>query len=158
MFTSGSVVAEGKWAFAASVLLCACVGTPVWAALGGGVDSVNHDELSLHATRRVATHTGYAVHELSLNSGTVVREFVTPSGTVFGIAWQGPVKPDLNQLLGEHFPRMVAAGQSPHGDHRSLKLHAPDLVVESGGKMRAFAGRAYLPALLPATVSAGDIR
>jgi hypothetical protein len=93
-----------------------------------------------------------------LNSGTVVREFAVSSGKVFAVTWQGPVKPDLSQLLGPHFNRLVAAGPSPHSDHRSLRLQAPDIVIESGGRMRAFAGRAYLPALVPDSVNLGGIR
>src|ERR1039458_677209 len=89
-------------ALAASALLCAGVGValPTQATLGGTVDTVQGDVLDMHATRRVAMHAGYVVHELTLASGTVVREFVGPSGVVFGVAWQGPIKPDLNQLLG----------------------------------------------------------
>jgi hypothetical protein len=143
-----------------SVLLCASVALSQasWAALGGAFETVQTDASHMHATRRVAGHAGYEVHELALGSGTVVREFVAPSGAVFGVAWQGPFKPDLNQLLGAHFPRLVAAGHSPHGDHRTLQVHAADLVIESGGRMRALAGRAYLPALVPAGVAIGDIR
>ena len=33
-----------------------------------------------------------------------------------------------------------------------------DLVIESGGKMRSFAGHAYLPAIVPANVYASEIR
>jgi Protein of unknown function (DUF2844) len=143
-----------------SVLFCACVAMSQtgWAALGGTLATVRADEVHMHATRSVADHAGYEVHELVLGSGTVVREFASPAGRVFGVAWQGPFKPDLNQLLGEHFPRLVAAGQGPRRDHRALKVQAGDLVIESDGRMRAFAGRAYLPALVPATVSLDDIR
>jgi len=129
-----------------------------WATLGGTRDTVQADEVQMRATRRIASHTGYEVHALTLDSGTVVKEFVAPSGTVFAVAWQGPFKPDLNKLLGEHFSRLVAAGRQPHGDHRMLSVHAADLVIESGGRMRGFAGRAYLPALMPATASVEDIR
>jgi hypothetical protein len=132
--------------------------TAASAALGGTLQSVQADQAHLNATRRMASPTGYDVHELTLASGTVVREYVTASGTVFGVAWQGPVKPDLNQLLGTSFARVVAAGQTPHGGHRRLAIHAPDLVVDSGGRMRNFAGRAYLPGVLPASVSTGDIQ
>jgi hypothetical protein len=126
--------------------------------LGGSSDTVQTDEAQMRAARRLASHTGHDVHELVLGSGTVVREFVGPTGVVFAVTWQGPIKPDLNQLLGAYFPRLVAAGQSPHGDHRSLSLQAADLVIESGGRMRGFAGRAYLPALVPAGVDVGEIR
>jgi hypothetical protein len=143
-----------------AIVFCVCAGLPLagQAALGGTIDSVHSDELQMHALRSVANRSAYDVHELVLNSGTVVREFVAPSGAVFGVAWQGPFKPDLNQLLGASFPRMVAAGRSPHASHRMLNVHAADLVIDSGGRMRSFAGRAYLPALLPANVSVGDIR
>jgi hypothetical protein len=140
------------------VALVACECLPAAAALGGAVTTVQSDVQTMRATRRVATHTGYDVHELTLASGTVVREFVGPAGTVFGVAWQGPIKPDLERLLGAGFPRLVAAARVPHGDHRSLAVRDPDLVVESGGRMRNFAGRAYLPGLVPPSVSLADIR
>ena len=142
------------------LLLCAAAGSSqaAWAALGGTLDTAQAGNAPLRETRRVASHDGYEVHETVLASGTVVREFTGPTGLVFAVTWQGPIKPDLNQLLGIHFSRLVVAGESPHADHRSLRLRDADLVIESVGKMRAFAGRAYLPAMLPAGVAAGDIR
>ena len=134
------------------------VSQAAWAALGATADTVSTDQARMHATRRLDSHPGYEVHELTLGSGTAIREFVAPSGVVFGVAWQGPVKPDLGVLLGEHFGRLDAAARSPHRDHRMLTVNAADLVIESSGKMRAFAGRAYLPDLLPAGVAAGDIQ
>ncbi len=131
----------------------------VRATLGGLPSPDDRSERSIkHASRLVLTRSGYDLRQLTLDSGTVVREFVGPSGRVFGVAWQGPFKPDLNLLLGEHFPRFVAAGQKPHGDHRMLRVREPDLVIESGGKMRGFAGHAYLPAMVPANVSVDEIR
>jgi len=141
-------------------VLCAAAALPQpgWASLGGSLDTVEADAAHMKATRRVASRPGYQVHEIVLGSGTVVREFSGPSGTVFGVAWNGPFKPDLSQLLAEFFPRFVTAGKTPHGDHRTLRVNDADLVIDSGGRMRAFAGRAYLPALVPATVSVDDIR
>jgi hypothetical protein len=43
------------------------------------------------------------------------------------------------------------------GLHRSLRVALPELIVESGGHLRAYAGRAYLPALVPAGVPAADL-
>ncbi len=140
-------------------MLSGIVITPsAFAALGGTLETVQADRAQMRATLRLASHTGYQVHELVLASGTAVREYATAAGQVFGVAWQGPVKPDLSQLLGASFPRLVAAGQLPHAGHRLLTLQAPDLVIESSGGMRNFSGMAYLPALLPATVAPGDIR
>jgi hypothetical protein len=38
-----------------------------------------------------------------------------------------------------------------------LRVALPGLIVESGGHLRAYAGRAYLPALVPAGVPAADL-
>jgi hypothetical protein len=43
------------------------------------------------------------VHRLQLPSGTSVREYADAGGTVFAVAWDGPTKPDLNQLPGQYF-------------------------------------------------------
>jgi hypothetical protein len=140
--------------------LCLCLSLPLAsrAALGGSVDTVRADQSTLHASRRVADYSGYQVHELTLSSGTVAREYVTPSGTVFAVVWQGPYQPNLDQLLGVHFARLVEAAKAPHRDHRRLAMHAPDLVIDSGGRMRNFAGRAYLPTLVPSSLALADIR
>lgn len=131
---------------------------PSFASLGGQADTVQSDTIKLQATRHVAVKTLYQVHELELSSGTVVREYLSPNGTVFGVAWRGPFKPNLNQLLGNYFDRFVAAGQLRHADHRMLRLNDSDLVIESAGRMRAFEGRGYLPALIPAGVSVNEIQ
>ena len=131
---------------------------PAWATLGGTLAPPQAAAPPLRSTLRAASHAGYQVQETVLASGTVVREFAALDGKVFAVAWQGPFKPDLQQLLGASFPRLVAAGERPHGDHRSLRVNASDLVIESGGRMRASAGRAYLPALVPATVSLAEIQ
>jgi hypothetical protein len=39
-----------------------------------------------------------------------------------------------------------------------MRVEQPGLVVESNGRMRAFYGRAWDPALLPANFSVADIR
>ena len=142
------------------VVFCAslALSPPSGAALGGNVASVQSDQVQMRATRQLANRAGFEVHELALASGTVVREFASTTGTVFAVAWQGPTQPDLRQLLGEHFPRLAVADPGAHRDHRALTLRYPDLVIESGGKMRSFAGRAYLPALVPAGLAVGDIR
>jgi hypothetical protein len=142
------------------LLSCAifALAQPAWAALGGTLETIQTDQLQMRAARRVSSRADYTGHELTLASGTVVREYVDATGTVFAVAWQGPFKPDLRQLLGTHFSSFVAAGQGPHSDHRMLKTHSADLVIESGGKMRAFTGRAYLPKLVPPNLSITDIR
>ena len=48
--------------------------------------------------------------------------------------------------------------QTPPELRRALRLALPDLVIESGGHMRAYRGRAYLPARVPDGVSTADLK
>lgn len=90
-----------------------------------------------------------------------MREYAGPSGRVFAVAWQSAVLPDLKQLLGSHFEefRQAAAQAQKHRVGRGpLIIHQPGLVVEMGGHMRSFAGRAYLPDQLPTDIHEEQIR
>jgi hypothetical protein len=64
----------------------------------------------------------------------------------------------LRQTLGQYFDNFVTAAQAKHADHHHLQIQRSDLVVQAGGHMRAFSGRAYLPQAVPAGVSIGDLR
>lgn len=142
-------------------LMAAALGsaTPALAALGGDVSSVEADRASLKGALTGFTTVGaYGVHELTTTSGVHVREYVA-GGKVFAVSWQGPVIPDLRQVLGAYYATYAQAAAAPHaGSHRHLKVEQPGLVVESNGHMRAFYGRAWDPALLPANFSVADIR
>jgi hypothetical protein len=133
------------------LVLCA---TPARATLGEPLASVAVAQTQLRAaSAKVAQRATHRLHESTLESGTVVREFTDASGIVFAVAWQGPFKPNLQVLLGSHFSRLVAAGKQPHRDHRRLAVRDTDLVIESNGRMRAFNGVAYLPSRVPAGFS-----
>jgi len=130
---------------------------PAFAELGGDEASVETDQLHMQAMRRIARASAYSVHEIQAPTGSVVREFVSPAGKVFAVAWEGPVLPDLQQVLGPYFDRLAQARNNRNG-RGPLVIHEPGLVVHSGGHMRAFVGRAYLPDLLPAGVEVESIR
>ena len=140
-----------------AAILAAMAALPVQAALGESVASVETDRLQASGTLRVLPSTAYTVHELHVPSGTVVREFVSPAGTVFGVAWQGPSMPDLRQVLGTYFDRYVEAA-SQRKTRGPVTIEQPGLVVQSGGHMRAFVGKAYIPQALPPGVTADSIR
>lgn len=130
-----------------------------FAALGGNVSSIQDDQTHIAATRQITQTAAYTVHELRSPAGMVVREYES-SGKVFAIAWQSPSLPDLSQLLGSHFQEFERAAelQARPGGHAPMIVHLPDLVVESGGHMRGFVGRAYLPGNVPANVRSADLR
>jgi hypothetical protein len=128
---------------------------PAHAALGGDRGSVHSDRLAWDASHSRSALNGATVHTLALANGVTVREFVDASGQVFGVAWEGPVQPDFARLLGSFF---VLYQDAVRQQRRGVSLQSADLVIESGGMMRAFSGRAYLPAAVPAGLTSQDIR
>jgi hypothetical protein len=143
---------------AGGVLIAALTPCIAAAALGEPEASVQTDALQLHGSINVTEHSGFRLHELQLPSGTKVREFAAADGKVFAVAWNGPAPPNLRQMLGSFFDSFVTAARPKRTDHRHLQVKTPDLVVQSGGHMRAFAGRAYLPAAVPSGVDLGEVR
>ncbi|MBF0457672.1 MAG: DUF2844 domain-containing protein [Nitrospirae bacterium] len=126
----------------------------VSATIGGSVDSVEADRKALSGANqpvRQMVFDGYTVAEIK-SGQTAIHEFISPEGIVFGIAWSGPVHPDLTQLLGSyHDEYIIALTQTPrkHGKRHSRIETASGLVVERWGHMRSLKGRAYVPDLIP---------
>ena len=130
------------------------------ATLGGNLESIETDNAQMKAKgARVSANAAYTVYEATLPGGTLIRQYVSIGGTVFAVAWSGAFKPDMRQLLGAHFDTMVARqAQIAHaGQARSL-IKESDLVIESGGRMRDYFGRAYLPLEVPVGVSSQEIQ
>jgi len=136
---------------AASVLLLLGHSATVSAHLGGDLSSVAADAHAMHASVRSTPLVSYEVHEFQGSAGLTVREYVASTGTVFALSWSGAVAPDLQQLLGQHFPSYAAAvaGLRHAGLQRALRVAAGELVVEFSGHPRSYFGHAYLPAALP---------
>jgi hypothetical protein len=142
---------------AASIILLGA--TPIWAALGKPAASVADDQKRLGGDVHTLTSAaGFAVHEISAADGTVVREYVSPAGEVFGVSWRGATRPNLVDLLGDHYPAFRDAPRPPGHRRGPLVVRTDHLVVEMGGHMRDFHGRAYLPDHLPASVSSDAVR
>src|SRR6202451_168485 len=88
-----------------------CFSSVCGATLGGSSGSIDSDQAQMQGTRRKITAELYTVHEIQAATGTVVREFVSPEGTVFAVAWHGPRVPDLRQLMGSYFEQYAQAAQ-----------------------------------------------
>jgi hypothetical protein len=145
----------------AIALLLLLLPLPALAALGGDISSVQEDQAQMKGTLKTTQATSYTLHEIKGAAGTVVREYVSPDGEVFGVAWQGPAIPNLQQILGSYFQTFSEAAQAQRTAHRSrgpLNIQQPGLVVESNGHARSFSGRAYDPGKLPQGVTANEIR
>ena len=148
------------WA-AGVVLVTLAFCLPASAELGGYADSVQVDQARMKASLKVKQATGYTVHEITTPNKLVVREFVGPDGHVFGVAWRGPVVPDLSQLLGSFYGQysdQMKTEKHVYAGHRPVDMRQPRLVVQGGGHMLAHFGRAYVPDLLPEGVKTDAIQ
>jgi hypothetical protein len=133
---------------------------PVRAALGGDTASVASDADALQGVIHSTPLQQYDIRDIASGNGMRLREFQNRSGVVFAVVWSGPAMPDLQKLLGasyQTYTTALAAANHP-GLKRPLRIATSDLVVESEGHMRAYTGRAYLPALIPAGTSPADLR
>ena len=115
------------------------------------------------ALRSVGGGAGRVVSYVDDN-GTTINAYVgSATGTVFAYTWQGPAQPNVEALLGRYAADWRSAAAALHATGRNglhaARVDGAQVVVETaGGHMRAYAGRAWLPAALPAGVSAGDLQ
>jgi Protein of unknown function (DUF2844) len=135
--------------------VCACA--PALAALGGDAASVEADRASVKGALRVTEGVDYAVHEINTAAGLQIHEYLAPNGRVFAVSWRGPTRPDLGQLLGGYAQQLAQGAREPHYNHHHLSIQTPEVVVQSSGRTRAFSGRAWAPALMPANFSPNDL-
>jgi hypothetical protein len=146
------VIGRRAIASAAAVLLVAA--GPGRAALGGDETSIQADRIRLKGAVSTRQMPQFAMHDIAPPGGASVRQYVSPAGKVFAVAWQGPAMPDLRQLLGPHFDRYVAAAKDKRVKRAPVVIRESTLVLVSGGHPRAFSGRAYVPDLVPQDVDA----
>ncbi|WP_224027692.1 DUF2844 domain-containing protein [Paraburkholderia caribensis] len=124
------------------------------ATLGAAPSAGTHTpQPALRAAASVATSSpSYTVHESTTSDGVTIREYATPSNVVFAVTWQGPTRPDMRALLGRYFPNFVAAGQRVARGTGPMIARDGELQIESFGHPGVFAGRAYVPRLVPVDV------
>jgi hypothetical protein len=131
---------------------------PALAGLGEPVDSIDRDHSALHATARTVTPgEKFDLHEIATAHGTRVREYATKSGTVFAVAWDGPVLPDLKVVLGARYADFLAAAAN-NKSRRVLSVSTQDFVINAMKRPRGFVGAARIPSLVPEGTSAAELR
>ncbi|MBU9295467.1 hypothetical protein C6P96_27060 [Burkholderia multivorans] len=145
--------------------------THAYAELGGAPMSppANDPAATVRAMQRAmrpadgtpTSAAAYTMREITLGSGTVIHEYTSSAGTVFGLAWRGPTVPDLASLLGSYFPQYTAGVEAAHaarGWRAPVSVATGGLVIRTGGHMGAFSGQAWLPNALPAGLTGNDIQ
>jgi hypothetical protein len=146
-------------AFVASTTALAmlCASAAAHAQLGGTMPAQADSTAS-------APHTllngALRVRTLTDAGNTTINEYATSTGQIVAYAWQGPTMPDLRALLGKYMDsyRTGVAASTADGNLHVSRVARPDVIVESGGPMRGYVGRAWLPAALPAGVTADDFQ
>ncbi len=154
-------------ALAVAVLLV--LSTPAFAVLGDNAASVLTDQARMKGTLHSVDRQTYVMHEITAPSGAKVREFVSPAGAVFGVAWEGQFPPNFEQLLGPYFQQLQQASaqeksagegseqQTPHRRGPAV-IQTPGIVFVQSGHTHSFHGQAYIPQLVPQGVATSDIR
>jgi hypothetical protein len=143
-------------------LLVATLATarPASATLGESAASVTTDRKALSTAQGAkAISAGYTVQEI-VSDATTIREYISPAGIVFAVAWNGLTNPDLTQLLGSYageYHQALKTTPRLHG-RRFSRVKTNRLVVEKWGHMRNLRGRAYVPDLIPPRVNVDDIK
>lgn len=149
--------ARGLGKCLALALVCWVVwAQPAHAVLGERVETIHADQMRLQGARRLATALQYQVHDIRLADGSLVRQFATPSGQVFALAWRSHLKLQLQPLLGQYFSGYTEARRAAtkgHGFVRQSVLSQGGLVVHESAHLGMFAGLAYVHHLVPEGVN-----
>lgn len=130
------------------------------ARLGESSACIATDQKILSAKKKaIQTFSAYTIHEIKSETITI-RQYISPSDVVFGIAWTGMTHPDLTELLGAYAGEYAKTAQKMKRQRgrRFFRAAADNLVVEKWGHQRRMCGRAYVPALIPDGVHADEIQ
>lgn len=141
----------------AMAIAVSCASADARAQLGGAMP----DQASSNATApRSLLNGALRMRTLTDAGNTTINEYATNAGQIIAYTWQGPTMPDLRALLGTYAGsyRAGAEAATADGNLHVSRVARPDVVVESGGPMRGYVGRAWLPAALPAGVTADDFQ
>ena len=135
--------------------------TQSFATLGESSASIQVDRSALNATKyKLSTSNQfYNVGSYQVAAVTNIREYVAKNGMVFAVSWNGPLKPNLQQLLGQHYLTLMSeVAKKPHAGRSPVYIKRADIVIESGGHPQSFIGRAYLPTAMPSGMKENEVQ
>ena len=148
-------------------LILAVAASPAVAALGKPLaakliasPSNSVPGVKLLAITSRSGQTAYRISQAVLEGGTTVQEYTSPDGPVFAIAWNGPLLPELDTLLGDFFNSFSLEATRVRAEGRRgspFMMNRDGLVVRSSGRMGSFTGYAYVQDLVPADVNINDV-
>jgi hypothetical protein len=134
------------------------------AALGDAESSIQRDQTGMTGQFQITDHGSYRLHEAK-SGQMLVHEYVTPDGKVFGVSWQGSIRPNLKELFGSYYSDYQSALHSSQEQTGRLRLRSRSMVsngrnfhVEIGGHMGFSRGCAWIPSLIPSGFNTNEIR
>ncbi len=127
--------------------------TPAWAALGDNIASVETDAQVFRGQHTMVAKVGFNLHQITMQDGSVINEYVSPAGTVFGVSWKGHHIPDFHQLLGTYLTNMQQGQRTNVIPRRGVTIVGTDFMLTSFGRMMNFQGRAWAPSLMPSNLT-----
>ncbi|MCE7528026.1 DUF2844 domain-containing protein [Polynucleobacter sp. IMCC 30228] len=125
------------------------------AELGGNLASINLEQKTFGSTLTSSPQTGYTIYSQNINPGLVIKEYLTNNGNVFAVTWKGPNLPNFQVVLGSYYSNYLTALQN---NPRAIFFQDDNIVIESGGVMGGYVGRAYLPKQFPAGMTSANIQ
>lgn len=160
-----STLAVAAGLFATSMAAHASLGGLPLTGGQSGVSNVSglHSALASRTAIDTSAATGYTVNTVTLETGTVVKEFVsTSTSKVFAVVWHGPVMPNLQLILGDNFTSYAGASENASGFRSgglsSRTVSVNGMVVHANGSPGHFHGFAYIQADFPTGVTLETLR
>ena len=143
-----------RWAIAFVAVLLVGQGLCT-SVIGSCADPTKQDKKIMAAVQAAGTvRDGYRVEEIRYGAA-VMREYIAPTGIVFGIDWKGMIHPDVTRLLGSFTDAYLKDLLRIPGQPKRLKIgvETEEIVVRTWGPPEDPHGRAYVPDLAPDGVS-----
>ena len=125
------------------------------AELGSNLASITQEQKTFGSTLTTSPQSTYTIYIQNISPDLVIKEYVSNSGNIFGVSWKGSTLPDFQVLLGNYYSNYLSALQQ---NPRSVFLQNDNLVLESGGMMGGYIGRAYLPKQVPVGIAPASIQ
>ena len=133
--------------------------TSALGALGEQEDSVERDRQVLKGTRVTLENDAFTVHQIT-TGGTILKEYVSHQGVIFGVSWRGRVHPDLSIILGSYYSEYQNTLEAlPKKKGRVPPVFkTSSFHIEKAGHMGDLTGRAFVSNLIPAGLTDGVVR
>lgn len=142
----------------ALALLIACASKPASATLGGSVTSVIRHHAAWKMAHSVRAMQKYSVHQGRTPSGSVLREYVNPSGKVFAVVWDGESDLQWSDLLGEYTDRYFAAARTSRKGLHLVTANDGAFQCAVFRSTRVWMGHAVLTSAMPIGVTDAELR